>query len=45
MVSHLYVVDWMMGEFAAASVVLARGVEEEFGIEELEAKNRAQAQL
>lgn len=40
-VSHLYVVDRMMGEFAAASVVLARGIEEEVGIEELEAENRA----
>ena len=39
--SHSYVVDQMMGEFAAASVVLARGIEEEVGIKELEAKNRA----
>ena len=41
MVSHSYVVDQMMGKFAAASVVLARDVEEEVGIKELEAKNRA----
>jgi hypothetical protein len=39
-VSHSYVVDRMMGELAAASVVLARGIEEEVGIEELEAENR-----
>ena len=39
-VSHLYVVDQMMGEFAAALVVLAKGIEEEVGIEELEAENR-----
>ena len=31
----------MMGKFAAASVVLARDVEEEVRIKELEAKNRA----
>ena len=41
MVSHSYVVDRMMGEFAAASVVLAKGIEEEIGIEELKAENRA----
>ena len=41
MVSHSYVVDQMMGKFAAALVVLARGIEEEVRIEELEAKNRA----
>ena len=41
MVSHSYVVDQMMGKFAAASVVPARGVEEEVGIKGLEAKNRA----
>ena len=40
-VSHSYVVDQMMGKFAAALVVLARDIEEEVGIEELEAKNRA----
>ena len=30
-----------MGEFAAASVVLARGIEEEVRIKKLKAKNRA----
>ena len=41
MVSHSYVVDRMMGEFAAASVALAKGIDEEVGIEDLEAENRA----
>ena len=40
-VSHSYVVDRMMGEFAAASVALAKGIDEEVGIEDLEAENRA----
>ena len=37
----MYVVDQMMGKFATASVVLARDIEEEVRIKELEAKNRA----
>ena len=34
-------VDRMMGEFAAASVALAKGIDEEVRIEDLEAENRA----
>ena len=40
-VSHSYVVDRLMGEFAAASVTLAKGIDEEVGIEDLEADDRA----
>ena len=39
--SHSYVVDRMMGEFSAASVALAKGIDEAVGIEDLEADDRA----
>ena len=42
--SHSYVVDRLMGEFAAASVTLAKGIDEEVGIEDLEADDRPQVQ-
>ena len=41
MVSHLYVVDRLMGKFAAASVTLPKGIDEEVRIEDLEADDRA----